>query len=175
MFGNKSAQQIAKIRRQRISSPGRLQTEYPAAGGGYANGTAAVISVGRGNNPGSHGRRRSTAGPAGRAIQIPGIAGRTEELWFRGRQKTQFRCVRLPHRDESRFFITRYKFAVLSGNVVLQVLGAEGDAEPLVGCRMIFKQKRDAGKRPSGSGLRATASASSYILVTTGIQLRIEF
>ncbi len=55
-----------------------LEAEHAAAGGGHAQGAAAIVAVGEGNHSGGHQCRRAAAGAPGAVFEVPGIAGGAE-------------------------------------------------------------------------------------------------
>ena len=111
--------------------------------------------------------------PPDECVEIPGIAGRTEQAGLGGRHQSEFRTGALAEDREAGVEETLGEGAAVIGDIVLVDAGAEGRPRALEKFQ-ILQQKRHAGEGTIGKPLVDLPFGIVVMLDDDSVDLRID-
>jgi len=151
-----------------------LEPEDAATGGRDADGAAAVVAVGDGDQARRHRRPRPSAGPARGAGEVPRVPGRPEESGLRIGHQPQFRRVGLAQDHYPRLAVAPDDFAIVVGDEVPEEAAAAAGGDASVVDQQVFQQEGDAPERPLGQPLLHLLAGEVIHRVDDGVDLGVD-
>jgi len=141
-----AGQHLAVLGTERVTGPGGLEAEQPAAGGGEADRAAEAVGVGHGDQAGGDRRGRPAAGAAGGPGEVPGVAGRPEQRGLAGGEQAELGRVGLSEQDQPGAPQPHDQFLVVAGDQVAEEGRALGEPHPGPLHRQVLEQERHPGE-----------------------------
>ena len=166
---------VADVGADRHASPSGLEADQAAARGRDPDRAAAVVAMRDRHHPGRHGGRGAAAGAAGRALEVPWVAGGSEPPRLRGRQQARLGQRRLADDHEARLAHPSDQVRVVARDQVAEDVAAHRQRHPLDRA-VVLDRDRHPGERSPVAGADLTSDRERGLRrdVGEGVERRVE-